>query len=421
MSGFSVSTATETLPISETHSPASDEQVSEIVRDCHASETAVYPIGGGTSLGYGLAAKRDGVGLSTSGLDKVIDYPARDMTITVGAGVTMQAIAETLAAEKQRLPLDVPAADQATIGGVVATNSNGPRRYGQGTVRDHVIGIQAVDGRGLLFKGGGRVVKNVAGYDFCKLLTGSLGTLGVMTQLTLKLKPQPEQLAFALCAPADLDEAEKLLAALIDSQTTPCAIELLRGTVWNDDPAIAQMSAASGLCLAIAFEGTATEVEWMTKQLVDEWSDLGIASSQVVLDEAASELMSRLAEFSAAGESPLVLQANIVPSGTTRFVSALRELDENCSVQAHAGNGVVIARLSEFPPDGLAKTLIGQLHPVAAAAHGHVTVLSNPSSAEMTHQSAWGAIDAPVDLMTAVKREFDPKSILNPERFIYLR
>jgi FAD/FMN-containing dehydrogenase len=217
-----------------------------------------------------------------------------------------------------------------------------------------------------------------------------------------------------------LDEAEKLLAALVDSQTTPCAIELLVGPAWKDDPAISQVLAASGLCLTVAVEGTAIEVDWMTKRLADEWSDLGVANHQVVSDEAAAALITRLAEFPAGGESPLVLQANMVPSGTTRFVAALRELDEHCSVQAHAGNGVVIARLSEFPADGLARTLIGQLHPVAAAAHGHVTVLSNPGNAEVTHQSAWGAIDAPFDLMTAVKREFDPRNILNPDRFIYL-
>ena len=110
----------------------------------------------------------------------------------------------------------------------------------------------------------------------------------------------------------------------------------------------------------------------------------------------------------------------MTPSGTTRFVQALQDLDPNCSIQAHAGNGIVIARLSEFPGAGLAKTLVGKLQAVAASAHGHVVVLSNPGRSEMTHQSVWGAIDAPLELMTAVKREFDPKNILNPDRFVYV-
>ena len=116
--------------------------------------------------------------LDLTGLNRIVDYTPRDMTIVVEAGVRMADLAATLAAEGQHLPIDVPRAGEATIGGVVATNWSGPRRYGHGTIRDYVIGIHAVDGRGTPFKGGGRVVKNVAGYDFCKLLTGSLGTLG---------------------------------------------------------------------------------------------------------------------------------------------------------------------------------------------------------------------------------------------------
>ena len=96
-------------------------------------------------------------------------------------------------------------------------------------MRDYVIGISAVDGRGMAFKGGGRVVKNVAGYDFCKLLTGSLGTLGVITQVTLKVKPLPERRRLVACRLRDLEQAEQLLAALVTSQTTPAAIELLVG------------------------------------------------------------------------------------------------------------------------------------------------------------------------------------------------
>ncbi len=416
-----VSTVSEALPITETSTPGDPAELAEVVRGCHDSETAIYPIGGGTSLDYGLPAKRDGIGLSLAQLSNVVDYPARDMTITVGAGITMQALAETLAKERQRLPIDVPKANQATLGGVVATNFNGPRRFGQGTVRDHVIGIRAVDGRGLSYKGGGRVVKNVAGYDFCKLLTGSMGTLGVITELTLKLKPIPERFAIAVCSPDDLAKAEQLLAALITSDTTPCAVELLCGPAWSANKHLAGESAATnGLFLAAALEGTEPEVAWMTKQLGIEWHRDGVRSHEILEGAAAQELFASLTEFSSCDESPLVLRASVSPSGTTRFVKALQDLDANCSIQAHAGNGIVIARMSEFPSAGLARTLVGQLQPVAASAHGNVVVLSNPGRSEMTHQSVWGAIDAPFDLMTAVKREFDPKNILNPDRFVYV-
>src|SRR3569833_3214879 len=179
--------------------PATQSELADVIQHAHASSTPIYPIGGGTTEGFGAVPKRAGWGRSLSQLNGIVDYAARDMTITVESGITMQAIADVLSAERQRLPIDTADAWGATLGGVIAANANGPRRFGCGTIRDYVIGISAVDGRGTAFKAGGRVVKNVAGYDFCKLLTGSLGTLGVITQVTLRLKPKAEANALAVC------------------------------------------------------------------------------------------------------------------------------------------------------------------------------------------------------------------------------
>jgi glycolate oxidase FAD binding subunit len=410
----------EALPVKNTLTPTIQDELTAAVRDAFGSGTPLYPVGGGTSLDFGLPAKAPGQGLSLSKLNRVIDYPARDMTVTVEAGVTMKTLADLVATERQRLPIDVPNSEQATIGGVIATNWNGPRRFGLGTVRDYVIGISAVDGRGLPFKGGGRVVKNVAGYDFCKLLTGSLGTLGVITQVTLRLRPIPEQSVLIACAVPDSIAAENLLAALVASQTTPTAIELLAGPAWQADPALQSLGHGSPrqLYLVVGLEGTGTEVEFMVRQLSHEWHELGMAHPLIVGESAA--LWQRLIEFPAAGESPLVLKASVAPSGTTALIDAARQLDAACSIQAHAGNGLVIIKLSAFPAQGLSRALVGNLQPTAAAHHGHVVVLSNPSRSEMTHQSAWGATDAPLELMTEVKRRFDPKDILNRARFIYV-
>ena len=417
----------EILPIKKTFTPADQGELAAVVREAFEAGTPLYPVGGGTSLDFGLPAKAPGNGLSLAGLARIVDYPARDMTVTVEAGVTMQTLAELLAKEGQRLPIDVPLAGRATIGGVIATNWNGPRRYGQGSVRDHVIGITAIDGRGMPFHGGGRVVKNVAGYDFCKLLTGSLGTLGVITQVTFKLKPLPEQSALVACRVSDPAAAERVLAALSASETTPMAIELLAGPAWDEEPTLQPLGSSrnvaegvpsSALNVVVGLEGTPPEVEYMIRQLSAEWRQLGIEAPLIVGESAA--LWRRLVEFSAAGTSPLVLKASIVPSGVTAMIEAARRLDPNCSIQAHAGNGTVLIKVSKFPEQGLSRALVGQLQPAAAAHHGHVVVLSNPSGAEMTHQSVWGAIDVPLDLMTEVKRKFDPKDILNRGRFIYL-
>lgn len=408
------------LPVTETLSPADQEELISAVRDAFDNETAVYPIGGGTSLDYGLPAQTEGMGLSLQNLNRVIDYPARDMTITVEAGITMQQLAETLASERQFLPIDVPHPKKATVGGVIATNWNGPRRFGQASLRDHVIGIHAVDGRGRPFKGGGRVVKNVAGYDFCKLLTGSLGTLGVITQATLRLKPLPARSAFLAARCGSLDKAEELLAALVESEISPTAIELLTGPPWKDDAAVGGLLADSAAVLVVGLEGGQGEVKWMIDTLGRLWQQQGVDHYVAIVDTDAEGLWRRLAEFPQAGQSPLVLKATMAPSYVTRFVAAVQSVDAHASAQAHAGNGVVIARFSEFPADGLSRTLVQKLVPVASRGQGNVIVLSNPSGAEMTHQSAWGGIDAPFKLMSEVKRQFDPKNILNPGRFVYV-
>jgi glycolate oxidase FAD binding subunit len=412
--------ATAALPIKDSLLPATSEELAATVREAFETGTPLYPIGGGSSLDFGLPAKAPGRGLALAKLSRIIDYPARDMTVTVEAGVTMKALAELLAKERQRLPIDVPESDRATIGGVIATNWNGPRRYGEGSVRDYVIGINAVDGRGMPFKGGGRVVKNVAGYDFCKLLTGSLGTLGVITQATLRLKPIPEQAALVACSVADGPSAEKLLAALVTSRTAPTAIELVAGPAWHADPALQSIAGANptALYLVVALEGTGAEVEYMIRQLASEWRSAGI-SAPLVVGEGAS-LWQRLVEFPAAGDYALALHASVVPSGVTAMIDAARRLDPECSIQAHAGNGSLIMKFPKYPPEGLSRALVGNLQPAAAQHRGHVFVLSNPSGAEMTHQSAWGATDAPLWLMTEIKRRFDPKDILNRGRFIYV-
>lgn len=409
----------DSLPLERTEQPTSPEELAGIVREAYETETPVYPIGGGCSLHFGLPAKKPGIGLSLGSLQRVIDYPARDMTITVEAGATMAQLRETLLAERQQLPIDVPMADRATIGGVVATNWNGPRRYGYGAVRDFVIGIGAVDGHGRAFKGGGRVVKNVAGYDFCKLLTGSLGTLAVITQVTLKVRPLSEASVLLACRAFDEEHAERLLAALAHTAASPCAIELVGGSAWRDIGE--QVGGGDGereLTLVVGLEGTRTEVDWMRQRLVAEWRELNATRSQAFAGDDATSLWQRLVEFPADPEAPLMVRANVTPSGVGPMVQAFRQVDVGCSIHAHAGNGVVTARFADTPATGLSQALLSQLQPAASKHLGSVSVLSNPGGSERTHQSVWGIPNSPLELMEAVKREFDPRGILNPGRFV---
>ena len=407
---------TATLPTSETDTPADQAELAALVRD---AASPVYPIGGGTSLDYGLISKEQGRGLSLATMNRVVDYPARDMTITVEAGITMAALAQTLKAEKQWLPVDVPQAGKATLGGVIATNTSGPRRYGCGTIRDYVIGISAVDGRGVTFKAGGRVVKNVAGYDLCKLLVGSMGTLGVITQVTLKVRPQPAASAFAAVDIASWAEADTLLAGLVNSKTTPMAVELLTGAAWAEDEALGSPADGMVARLAVGLEGTQVEADWMLDTLSEEWSDAGHSKMRRIDGDRAASLWTRLIEFPANETSPLVLKAGVLPSRVTAFIEQLLSVDAEASIQAHAGDGVLIARLPNFSAADVSQKLVGDLQSAAAAGGGHLCVLSSSGDFAWTRRAFWGASGDELGPMQAVKAKLDPRGILNPNRFVY--
>ena len=349
----------DSLPISETLSPATQDEWVAAVAEASRSRTAIYPVGGATSLDYGLAAKTPGIALSLAKINRVVDYPARDLTVTVEAGITLAELDRHLAAEGQWLPIEVPRPNQATLGGVVATAWCGPRRYGWGQVRDYVIGINAVDGRGLPFKGGGRVVKNVAGYDFCKLLTGSLGTLGVIGQITLRTKPRPERSTIVACRLHDWALAEKLLAGLVTSAIRPAAIELVAGPAWNDLLPGAVVPAVAWLLVGL--DGCDEQVPWMIDQLQTEWREQGAVRSETIEPAATANVWHRLTEFVAGGESPtavspMVVKASLRPSAVVDFVRLAVEIDPAASVQAHAGSGIVVVRFAEFPVAAISRT-----------------------------------------------------------------
>jgi FAD/FMN-containing dehydrogenase len=168
----------------------------------------------------------------------------------------------------------------------------------------------------------------------------------------------------------------------------------------------------------VGVEGTSLEVDWMTQTLADEWRALGVTASRAVYDEPAATLWHDLAEFPQAAESPLVLKASMLPSRVTEFLVLVHAIDPDASVQAHAGNGIVIARFSKFDAGDVSRALVGRLQPAAAQAGGHAVVLSSTLGG-LTRQAVWGGADADVVWMEKVRAQFDPKGLLNPGRFVY--
>lgn len=389
--------------------------VAEFVRAAFNADDALMPVGGGTALDYGNAPNRATTRLDLSGLAKVVDYTPRDMTILVEAGIRMADLAAALAGEGQQLPIDVPRASEATLGGVIATNWCGPRRLGHGTIRDYVIGIHAVDGRGVAFKGGGRVVKNVAGYDFCKLLTGSLGTLGVITQVALKVKPQSESNAVVFAECEDFVVVEEALRRLSLLEATPIAVDWLVGGGWK-------FAARAGR-LIVRIEGTEIETNWLGERVRSELGAAGASWVQNLNENESGQLWHQQIEFSDRGVaefddgSPLVLQIAVPPSAVVSIVEKLLAFDTNCNIQAHAASGIVVARFSKFTHSDLTATLAGKLRPAVNHVSGHSAIV-RCSLDGITPHLVWGGRTDAVVLLEQIKQKFDPKNILNPGRFI---
>ena len=376
----------------------------------------VCPVGGRTALHYGAAASAD-VNVSLAELTRVIDYPARDMTITVEAGLRVDELRTRLAAERQRLPIDIAQPTRATLGGARATNTSGSRRFGHGTFRDYVIGISAVDAAGQLFKAGGRVVKNVAGYDICKLLVGSRGTLGIVTQVTLKLRPMPETSALALFGFKSFEQVEQVLQLLLKSDARPVAVDVL------NTPAARLISTAARtpsrlahvtLCLGV--EGSTKEVEWQLDTLRREMAAGEVLSEERIHEPDAAWLWEALTEFPTCADDPLTFQANLLPSRGMEFAHRATEL--GVAIQVHAGNGIVVGQL----PDEAASieqttTILNELRQVARSARGNLVVLhcdpewKNRMPMCGDPEPSWG-------LMQRLKQQLDPHGLLNPGRFV---
>jgi glycolate oxidase FAD binding subunit len=363
---------------------------------------------------YGLPPARPGVAIELRALDKVIDFPARDMTITVEAGITIAKLDAIVRAEGLHLPIDVPFPERATLGGAIARNVSGPRRFGYGTFRDYVLGITTVNDRGEQVSAGGRVVKNVAGYDLMKLHTGALGTLGIITQVTLKLKPVLEEYG-AVAAP---NVSGSDLAAVFDavhaSNTRPVAVTAYqhngRGPGWPDGPVETRWVWTVTLC----FEGTGDAVRWQEQQARQELGAL--TDDVVVLPREAARIDNGDARTPAQS-----IRANATPSRSARIAVFAGGLSEVVGITADGSGVVEIAPYNgpgapewDFPTGA---RVFRQLLDQSSELGGNAGLRRCPPEWKKS-LPVWGRPPADLTLQKAVKRALDPQNIFNPGRFV---
>jgi len=252
--------------------------------------------------------------------NRILEHTPEDMTVTIEAGVTLANLQATLAQRGQWLPIDPPHADCLSIASLLSTNASGPRRYGFGTIRDHLIGLQVALADGRLVRSGGKVVKNVAGFDLLKLFVGARDSLGLIVEATFKLLPLPETEHFVRMTCHTAEDCRRVIDSVLESHLTPTVLDCHNG------------SRQAGAFLVLGFAGTYEEVDWQLSQAVA----LGFMESATLDHERAFWYET----------SPAVHRLSVLPS---RVTETIRELGHVAFV-ARAGNGVIYHRGAPPPP-----------------------------------------------------------------------
>ncbi|MCV2490099.1 FAD-binding oxidoreductase [Geodermatophilus sp. YIM 151500] len=365
--------------------PTSVEEVAELLKAATADRRTVVPAGGRSKLTWAAPPSSCDLLLDTTGLDRVVEHVAGDLTVVAEAGVRLADLQARVGDAGQVLALDPPE-EGATLGGVVSANASGPRRLRYGTVRDLLIGITVVLADGTVAHAGGKVVKNVAGYDLGKLYTGAHGTLGVVVSTTWRLHPVPPARRVVVLELPDASAAGPLAIALNRSTLTPSAVEL-----------VAEAGGAGRL--VVVFESIAESVSAQARQAVE------LMGGGAELDEVPADLGRR-----PGGPDDVLLRLAYVPTGLTDVLAAL---PAGTHLAASAGTGVAYAAVPAADAAGALPAVRAALAP-----HDGSAVLLHAPEAVRDQLDHWGPVGDALDLMRRVKERFDPERLMSPGRFV---
>jgi glycolate oxidase FAD binding subunit len=375
--------------------PADAGQIAEILRFADKNGIAVTPFGGGTKLGWGNSVEA-GILLDLKRINVLREHPWQDMTCTVEAGCTWAAMQTELSQHGQMVALDPLWPDQATVGGVVATNDGGALRLKYGGLRDLIIGMTVVLADGTIAKTGGKVVKNVAGYDLHKLMTGSFGTLGVIAQVNFRLHPIEAHARTWTAVASDPVQFDAPLRALLDSQMTPSSVQLrTKGKECAADVRIA--------ALPECFDGHAERLHGIFGQIE-------LSESAETVWQAEQELHN--------DKGTVILKVSLLPGDLCTVAAELQEWatknDMEIGLAAQA-TGLTTVALKSTPSAAIALT--EHLRRRLKASGGSVVARQIPEELRGS-VDAWGCDSNALLLMREIKRRFDPNRILNPGRFV---
>ena len=402
--------------------PASVQEIQDVLGFASRKNLSVIPAGAGTKLGIGNLPEKVDVVLATTRLNSVVEYEPADLTVTVEAGIRLTALQAELAKHRQFLPLDPPFADRCTLGGIVSTNVSGSLRLRHGTARNQVLGLRVVHANGTVVKSGGKVVKNVAGYDLNKLYIGAFGTLGIITEVTLKLSPIATRAAILTAGFQNAQDAVNTGLSVIASQTLPMFVNLL----INSDLVDTETDGATlvgGSTLVVGFSGDPETVAWQLTQGHGIMKQNGAIGVTTVEGESQRSLHASMREFSVpeADAESVIAKLNLKRTDVAEFVAQIMDngWDHDVQVMALLGSGVlylVVPVTSDTDFQALMERLTG-LRQSAMAAHGNLIVETAPLKLKQ-HIDVWGPVGDTLGLMKQVKARFDSSGLLNPGRFI---
>jgi glycolate oxidase FAD binding subunit len=378
--------------------PENAAQLSQIVSECARQKWRMVPCGHGSKISWGGLPEKIDLLISTARLNRLIDHASGDLTVTAEAGMGFQDLQIILGQQGQFLALDPAYPEQATLGGLIATNDAGSLRYRYGSLRDLCLGVTFVRWDGEIVKAGGRVVKNVAGYDLMKLLTGSFGTLGIVTEMTFRLYPVPKASRTILIIGGT---ALALFRALKTSALTPSAVDLLSAST------VRQLGYGNEPALAVRFWNIPESVEVQSQELI---AMAGTTKTVQLSGETEIQFQDQLrGHFWSREKSGVVAKVGILP---TELPNLLPEIETLGATGWFHSSGVGLVRWEDT-----SVATIDQLRKFVETRQGFLTLVEAPAALK-AQLDVWGYSGNALKLMKTLQRQFDPQTLLSPGRFL---
>ena len=383
--------------------PDSVETLASIVEIANTNKWQILPCGKGTKLDWGGLADKIQLVVSTQKCDRIIEHAVGDLTVTVEGGVTLANLQATLATTNQFLPIDPAYPQEATIGGIIATGDTGSLRHRYGGIRDLILGLSFVRSDGKIAKAGGKVVKNVAGYDLMKLFTGSYGTLGIITQVTFRTYPLLEA-SQTMLVTGEGEKIQQVIKSLRNSGLTPVAADVVSASVMK------QLSISEEIGLLVRFQTIPESITEQCQQLQAMIQPLGLEGKEYS-DQDEEQLWKQLSEIIRISSSTtaIICKLGLLP---TQVINFLNQLNPEILTRIHIGSG--LGELQLFNEN---IEILEKLRSYCDIHQGFLTILTAPKSIKQKVEP-WGYKGNTINLMKTIKQKFDPNNIFKPGSYI---